>query len=246
LIRKEGVLETLDLSSVTDADLAEVAQVGQNASVDFDDCYQCGKCTAGCPMVHEMDLVPRQLIRMLQLGFIDRVLGARTPWICANCKVCSARCPQGVDIAAIMLAVRRAAKKRGLRPMREADIFDDAFVANIRSFGKSNEAILAAKYNLLSGHLTQDLLNAPRMALRGMIGPRIHSVRDKAAVRRLVDRAISGTARAAESPAAGAQTQVQTQGSITGVQVAEIQATDVQAQTVQNLSAQAPDEGSER
>jgi heterodisulfide reductase subunit C len=189
---KEDALDILDLSRVTDVSLKDVDQLARDAAVDFDDCYQCGKCTAGCPMVHEMDLVPRQLIRMLQLGFIDRALDAKTPWICANCMVCSARCPQGVDIAAIMLAVRRTAKKRGLRPMRDADIFDDAFVGNIRSFGKSNEAILAAKYNLLSGHLMQDVLNAPRMAARGMIGPKIHSVKDKAAVRRLVDRALGG------------------------------------------------------
>jgi heterodisulfide reductase subunit C len=202
--RKEDALDTLDLSRVTDASLKDVAQIARDASVDFDDCYQCGKCTAGCPMLHEMDMVPRQLIRMLQLGFIDRALGAKTPWICANCMVCSARCPQGVDIAAIMLAVRRTAKKRGLRPVREADIFDDAFVGNIRSFGKSNEAILAAKYNLLSGHLMQDVLNAPRMAVRGMIGPKIHSVKDRAAVRRLVDRALGGKARDGGALASGA------------------------------------------
>jgi heterodisulfide reductase subunit C len=152
-------------------------------------------------MAHEMDLVPRQLIRMLQLGLIDRALGARSPWVCANCMVCSARCPQGVDIAALMLEVRRSAKRRGLRPVRDADIFDDAFVANIRSFGKSNEAILAAKYNLLSGHLMQDALNAPRMAARGMIGLRTHGVKDRAAVRRLVDRALAGKARDGGVPA---------------------------------------------
>jgi heterodisulfide reductase subunit C len=146
-----------------------------------------------------MDLVPRLLIRNLQLGFIDKALAAKTPWICANCMVCSARCPQGVDIAAIMLAVRRTAKNKGLQPVREADVFDDAFVGNIRSFGKSNEAILAAKYNLVSGHLTQDLLNAPKMAVRGMIGPKIHSVKDKGAVKHLVDKCLKG-ASAKSSP----------------------------------------------
>ncbi|MDR0350435.1 MAG: 4Fe-4S dicluster domain-containing protein [Coriobacteriales bacterium] len=185
-------MEILDLSSVSDKERDCVAQIEQDAGVDLNDCYQCGKCTAGCPMAHEMDLVPRQVIRLLQLGFAERVLNAKAPWVCANCLVCSARCPQGVDIDAIMLTVRRTAKKRGLRPVRETDIFDDAFVGNIRSFGKSNEAILAAKYNLFSGHLMQDVLNAPRMAARGMIGPKIHSVRDKAAVRRLVDRCLKG------------------------------------------------------
>jgi heterodisulfide reductase subunit C len=188
----EDNLETLNLSAVTDDDLEAVARIGRDANVDFDDCYQCGKCTAGCPMAHAMDLVPRLLIRNLQLGFIEKALNAKTPWICANCMVCSARCPQGVDIAAIMLAVRRTAKKQGLCPVREADVFDDAFVGNIRSWGKSNEAILAAKYNLVSGHLVQDLLNAPKMAARGMIGPKIHSVKDRGAVKHLVDKCLKG------------------------------------------------------
>ncbi len=183
-------MDRMELSRVTEGDLTAVSDLAREAGVDFDDCYQCGKCTAGCPMAHEMDLVPRQLIRLLQLGFIDTVLAAKTPWICANCMVCSARCPQGVDIAGIMLAVRHTAKRKGLRPVREADIFDDLFVGNIRSYGKSNEAILAAKYNLISGHLLQDALNAPKMAARGMIGPKIHRVKDKAAVKRLVDRVL--------------------------------------------------------
>ncbi|MDR2106559.1 MAG: hypothetical protein LBP24_04045, partial [Coriobacteriales bacterium] len=72
-------MEALDLSSVTESQLEGVAHIEQDACVDLDDCYQCGKCTAGCPMAHEMDLVPRQLIRMLQLGFIDRALNARAP-----------------------------------------------------------------------------------------------------------------------------------------------------------------------
>jgi heterodisulfide reductase subunit C len=143
-------------------------------------------------MVHEMDVTPRHVIRLLQLGFIDEALNATAPWICANCTVCSARCPQGVDISAIMLALRRTAKKQGLRPAREADIFDDAFVANIRRFGKSNEAILAAKYNLLSGHLMQDVLNVPGMLARGMIGPKLHLSQDRAAVRRMVDKILKG------------------------------------------------------
>lgn len=183
-------METLNLSAITDADIEAVARIGKDANVDFDDCYQCGKCTAGCPMAHAMDIVPRLVIRNLQLGFTDKALTAKTPWICANCMVCSARCPQGVDIAAIMLTLRRTAKKRGLQPVREADVFDDAFVGNIRSWGKSNEAVLASKYNLVSGHLFQDVLNAPKMAARGMIGPRIHSVKDKAAVKHLVDKCL--------------------------------------------------------
>ena len=184
-------MDTVNLSNVTNAQFEAVERIGKEAGVDYDDCYQCGKCTAGCPMAHAMDYAPRQIIRLLQLGLVEEALAAKTPWICAHCMVCSARCPQGVDITATMLAVRRESKRRGLKPARETDIFDDAFIGNVRSFGKSNEAILAAKYNLLSGHLMQDMLNAPKMAMRGMIGPKIHSVKDKEAVKCLVDKALN-------------------------------------------------------
>ena len=179
-----------DLSEVTASDLTAIARVCREAGVNLSDCYQCGKCTAGCPMSHEMDLMPRQVIRSLQLGFYRQALTARTPWICAQCQVCSARCPQEVRIAELMLSVRHAAKHEGLQTVREPDVFDDIFVNNIRSKGRNNEALLAGFFNLKSGHLMQDVLNAPRMAARGMIGPKINRVKDRDAVRKLVDKVL--------------------------------------------------------
>lgn len=184
-------MATLDLSATPLEAYGTIAAIEAEAGVNLDDCYQCGKCSAGCPMSHEMDLLPRQLIRLLQLGQAGQVLGAKTPWVCADCMVCSTRCPQEVDIANIMLAVRRTAKRRGLRPLREPDVFDDLFVGNIRSFGKSNEALLAAKYNLSSGHLFQDLTSAFGMLGRGLIGPKLHKVQNRAAVKELVDRVLA-------------------------------------------------------
>jgi heterodisulfide reductase subunit C len=180
----------IDLSKVTAADLQAIARICREAGVNTDDCYQCGKCTAGCPMSDEMDLAPRQVIRSLQLGLYRQALTAKSPWICAQCAVCSVRCPQEVRITELMLAVRHAAKREGLRPVRETDIFDDIFVNNIRSQGRNNEVFLAGFFNLESGHLFQDVVNVPAMAARGMIGPRINHVQDKAAVRRIVDKVL--------------------------------------------------------
>jgi len=69
-------------------------------------CYQCGKCSAGCPMVSLMDLLPNQIIRLVQLGQISDVLNSKTIWLCASCFTCTARCPKGVDLAKLMEALR--------------------------------------------------------------------------------------------------------------------------------------------
>ena len=70
-------------------------------------CYQCGKCSAGCPMGEYMDVLPHRVIRLAQLGRIDEILEAKTPWICAACLTCSVRCPRGIKIAEIMEALRQ-------------------------------------------------------------------------------------------------------------------------------------------
>ncbi len=70
------------------------------------DCYQCGRCSAGCPFSAFMDLLPNQVIRFIQLGLQDEVLKAKTPWFCSACWVCATRCPRRVDIPKIMEALR--------------------------------------------------------------------------------------------------------------------------------------------
>jgi heterodisulfide reductase subunit C len=68
-------------------------------------CNQCGKCSAGCPVAFHLDLLPNQVIRLVQLG-IEDVLQARTIWTCAACLTCLTRCPKGVDLPRIMEALR--------------------------------------------------------------------------------------------------------------------------------------------
>jgi len=75
-------------------------------------CYQCGKCSAGCPSVAEMDILPNQVIRFVQLGLQDQLENSRTMWFCAACNTCAVRCPRGVDLAKIMEAVRQLMLRR--------------------------------------------------------------------------------------------------------------------------------------
>lgn len=78
-------------------------------------CYQCGKCSAGCPFADFMDALPNQVLRLVQLGD-ETALGLSAPWVCASCLACGVRCPKGVDIARTMEALRLLALRRGITP----------------------------------------------------------------------------------------------------------------------------------
>ena len=83
-----------------------VRRVEEYSGQDMLACYQCGKCSAGCPVSFAMDILPSQVIRLIQLGEVEAVLDSETPWYCASCQTCYTRCPKGLDLSRIMEAVR--------------------------------------------------------------------------------------------------------------------------------------------
>ncbi len=78
----------------------------------LDSCYQCGKCTGGCPFNSTMELMPNQVMRLVQIGD-ESVLDANSMWLCVACHVCTARCPRGVDLARVMEALRQVRLRKG-------------------------------------------------------------------------------------------------------------------------------------
>jgi len=90
-----------------------VRQVEEISGQDLLACNQCGKCSAGCPVVAVMDLLPNQVIRMAQLG-MEEVLESNTIWVCASCLTCATRCPKGVDLPRLMEALRQIALRQGI------------------------------------------------------------------------------------------------------------------------------------
>ena len=69
-------------------------------------CFQCGTCSALCPMVEHMDSVPRKIMHLAQLGLKDEIEKNNTCWVCASCHSCNVRCPRGVDLTRVMEAIR--------------------------------------------------------------------------------------------------------------------------------------------
>lgn len=84
-----------------------VAKIQELSGQNLLECYQCGKCSAGCPAVSQMDILPNQIIRYSQLGLKDEVLQSKSIWICASCMTCNARCPKGINIAEVIEALRQ-------------------------------------------------------------------------------------------------------------------------------------------
>ena len=80
-------------------------------------CFQCGTCTSDCPVARFSDTYrPRTLIHMAQLGLKERVLKSDTLWLCAACFTCTDRCPQDVEVAAVIRVFRNLAAEKGCVP----------------------------------------------------------------------------------------------------------------------------------
>jgi len=97
---------TINLSkeSIKSQFVSKVEEIsGQNLLA----CYQCGKCSAGCPSVSQMDILPNQIIRLAQLGQQEDLFRSKAIWVCASCMTCNTRCPKGINIAEVLEAVRQ-------------------------------------------------------------------------------------------------------------------------------------------
>lgn len=157
------------------------------------DCYQCGKCSAGCPLASEMDIMPNQILRMLQLGMPEldeKVLRSMTIWLCLTCGTCLARCPKEVDLPKVMDFLRSESLRRGLVNPKAKDIVDfhESFVSAINATGRIYEMGLITSYKMKSKHFLQDMLVAPQMFKRGKLHLLPHLIAGRKAVKKIIQR----------------------------------------------------------
>ncbi|MFC1956699.1 4Fe-4S dicluster domain-containing protein [Chloroflexota bacterium] len=88
-------------------------------------CYQCGMCSAGCPISFAMDILPNQIIQLVQLGLEADIAKSKTIWLCASCLTCSVRCPRGLDLSKVMEALRLISLRKNIDFVRPAETLPD-------------------------------------------------------------------------------------------------------------------------
>jgi heterodisulfide reductase subunit C len=146
-------------------------------------CYQCAKCSGGCPVANRGDLKPHELVRLVQTDQRGAVLASRFIWECTSCHTCITRCPQNVDIPAMNDALRALSLHEGLAVAGTAvPVFNEVFLNSVRKRGRVHELGLMAAFKLRSRRLFDDVDKAPSMLAKGKLplwGSRVAGRKDR-------------------------------------------------------------------
>jgi len=145
-------------------------EVRRRSGAQVSACFQCHKCSTGCPIGPEMDFLPSQIMRLVHLGAEDEVLASRSIWLCASCEACTTRCPMAIDIAGVMDALRiMAIDRRTVLPDAHGRQFHRSFLGSVRRHGRVYEMGMMAAYKLRTCDLFSDVDKLPRMLARGKL-----------------------------------------------------------------------------
>ncbi len=161
-------------------------QLEKSTGNNYNFCYQCGKCTAGCPAGAFMDNPPTRIMRLVQTGSFEEALKSEALWFCVGCMTCTARCPQNMDIAATMDSLRALALEKGLvsesKAKKLVTAFHVSFLNNVRKHGRLEELSLVNSYKLRTRSFLQDAQSGVKMIKTGKINP-LHTLTGKGGIK---------------------------------------------------------------
>jgi len=151
-------------------------------------CYQCRKCTMGCPMAFKMKMKISEMMRAIQLGLREEVLKADTMWWCVSCETCATRCPQGIEIVEVMDTLREMAFKEGYPiPLESIKVFHEVFLRSVETYGRLYEMGFAMDLNFALRKPFKDADLGPLMLAKGKLKLLPDKVKDLKSVKKLFE-----------------------------------------------------------
>ncbi len=133
-------------------------------------CYQCKKCSAGCPVGPVADLHTNEVIRLVQMGDTERLLNSNRLWLCLSCKTCQARCPNGIDTSAVIDVLKAMVFKQSRTPAeRRIPEFYKSFLDTVNMTGRLYELGMIGLYKMRTKTYTEDIGLGIEMLKRGKL-----------------------------------------------------------------------------
>ena len=172
--------------------------IQEKADVNLSACFQCRKCSMGCPVADRAESPPSEIIRRLQLGAGDELLQTDLIWTCLSCETCYARCPNRINFTAVIDALRSIAVEKGVaRPEGDAPLFNRVFLETVASYGRAYDLKAIVLYKVRTGTLKQDMDKFPAMLKKGKMAILPPSGANKDKVKRIFKNAAhnKGTGR---------------------------------------------------
>ncbi len=165
---------------------AFLAEVEARSAQPISRCYQCAKCSAGCPSVQWFDWPNHGVIRKIQAGAKDELLASHAIWMCVGCETCGTRCPNDIYISRIMDALRNMALEAGIAPAEPAvTALHRSFVGSVEKHGRVHELSMLIAFKMKTKDFFTDAAAGMKLFLKGKIPLKASNVKGKAEVDRL-------------------------------------------------------------
>lgn len=175
--------------NLTNLDSSFALEVKEKSGQLIELCFQCQKCSSGCPMGESADYHPNQIIRFIQFGMAEKVLSSTAIWFCLGCETCSVRCPNDISIAAVMDAVREIALARNISPgEKKSPLFHRIFLNNVKRSGRLHEVFMMVDYKLKSKDLFSDMDTGIKMFRDGKLPLFSKGMKNKKVMKRIFEK----------------------------------------------------------
>ena len=125
-------------------------KVSEISGQDIQACYQCRRCTAGCPAVKDTgNFAPDMLIRLVNLGGENAAINNEMVWNCVACYTCGTRCPNNIHTSRIADTLKKMVKASGQEPLKpNIAYFHSSFLESGVRWGRVNEGEFMGFYEM--------------------------------------------------------------------------------------------------